>query len=331
VRSISAIGSLEGEREVAVYPKVVERIQSLRIEEGQRVRKGQVLAVLSSDLQARSVDQAMARLSSAEASRDALAEEVERSRKLVKAGAVAPSQLQSLESQLKTSDAQVRQMSAGLSLASAQRRQAVITAPIAGIIANLQLRQGGLASPQQPLCTIVEGERLKAVLQIPEREFLQVREGMPVVISPLGDSAAKVEAVVSLRGPVVDKRTRTGLVEVALDNTEGALLPGSAVRATVELERRSGATLVPASAVLLSVDTERSGEATVFVAEGGLARQVSVQIGERQNGSLEIMSGLTAGQSLVVRGQHLLRDGQPLRVVEGSATLAASGTERRAP
>jgi len=316
VRRISAVGALEGELEVAVLPRVPERIKTLRIEEGQQVHKGQVLAILSSDLQSRSVDQANAAVSAAEASRDALAQEVERTRKLVQAGAVAPTQLSSLESQLRTSQAQTKQMSAGLSLAAAQRQQAVITAPISGTVANLILREGDMASPSQPLCTLVQGQRLKAVFQVPERDFLQVRPGMPVAVSPLGNAELAVEATVSLRGPVVDRRSRSGRVEISLDNADGALLPGTAVRASIELERRADAILVPASAVLLTADTERSGAAFVFVAEGDVARRRSVQLGARQNGSLEIRSGLDAGELLVVRGQHLLRDGQRLRILD---------------
>ena len=86
VSEVRVVGTLEGENEVQIFAQITERIVSLRVKEGQRVRRGKVLAVLSSQMQSEAVKQADASLGAAEAGRDALADEVERMRKLVGAG-----------------------------------------------------------------------------------------------------------------------------------------------------------------------------------------------------------------------------------------------------
>jgi RND family efflux transporter MFP subunit len=314
VQSVTLVGTLEGEREVAVYAQVPERIVRLRVEEGERVRKGKVLAVLASDMQTQAVRQADAALAAMEANRDALAEDVARVRRLVDAKAAPPTQLQALEAQLRATEAQVRQTATGVSAASAQRRRAIVTAPISGKVANLRAKQGDTASPGMPLMTIVSGTRVKGVFQTPEKQFLRVKPGMHASITPLGDAAITVDAEVSLKGPVVDRRTRSGLIEVGLDNEDARLVPGSAVRTTIELSREHGVLLVPAAAVLLTATTDLDGKAIVFIAEGNIAKKREVSIGRRQGGDLIITAGLKAGETLISRGQHLLRDGSPITI-----------------
>jgi len=121
-----------------------------------------------------------------------------------------------------------------------------------------------------------------------------------------------VEGQVTLRGPIVDRITRTGLVEVHLPNPERLLLAGSTIRVSIEIARRTGVVLVPAEAVLLTGETERSGLATVFVAEGDQARRREITVGVRQGNRFEVIRGLDPGEQLIVRGAHLLRDGNPI-------------------
>jgi len=138
-----------------------------------------------------------------------------------------------------------------------------------------------------------------------------------VTLSPLANPQQKVTAAITVRGPVVDRMTRTGLVEVHLDNAGEVLVAGSSVRAVIELGRREGVVLVPAAAVLLSTETERNGKAMAFVTDGKVARKRTVIVGARQGDALEIRQGLAAGESLIVQGAHFLRDGNPVTVLAG--------------
>lgn len=325
VTVLEAVGDLQGEKEVSVYAPMPERIQSLRVVNGQAVKKGQILAILDNDLQSEAMRQAEAGLTAAEAARDALEDEVRRTRALVEAGGAPRAQLESLEAQLRTQSAQVNQIAAGVSSAAAQRRRAILTAPVDGVVSDLILREGDMASPSMPLLTVVEPDRLLAVFQVPERDFLRLAKGMKARVSPLGNDGLVREAEVSFVSLTVDRRSRTGRVEVKLDNADRALVPGSAVKGTFELERRSGVVLVPAKAILLTAETERTGRAIAFVAEGDKATRRDIVVGERQGGDIEVTAGLKPGEELVTSGQHLLRDGSPIRRSgEGAAQPTAA-------
>ncbi len=186
----------------------------------------------------------------------------------------------------------------------------------------LTLREGDLASAGQTLMTIVRDEALRVVLQVPERSFLHVRAGMPVRVSPLANPELSVEGKVTLRGPVVNRATRTGRVEIDLPNLDGQLVAGSAVKVRIETARREGVVLVPVESVLLLPDTETTKLAEAFVVEGERASLRKVTVGKRQGDQMEIQEGLTPGESLVIRGAHLLKDKNPVRVENSKATTA---------
>lgn len=316
VRTVEVVGTLEGEQEVRVFSQVPERIVSLPVKEGQLIRKGQVLAVLLAQMQDEGLKQAQAALETVTANRDVLLDQLKRTRALVEAGALPRSQLETMEKQLAASEAQIRQVATGLSAASVQRDRTVITAPMTGVVAQLNVREGDMALPSIPLLTVVKADSLKATFMVPEREFLNVEVGMPVDVELLGKKELRVQGRVGLKAPVVDRMTRTGRVEIHIANGEGRIPPGAAVRGRIEIERHANVVLVPARAVLLGLETDRTGMAHAFVVEGDLARKREVQIGARQGPMLEIRKGLKPGERLVVLGQHLLRDNNPVRVMD---------------
>jgi RND family efflux transporter MFP subunit len=327
VRIIEGVGSLEGDEEVRVFPLVPERIAVLNVKDGDYVRRGAVLAVLVTQLQDEGVKQAQAALEAVTANREVMQDNVNRTRQLVEAGAAPRSQLETLEKQLTALDAQVRQVGTGLSAASMQRDRTVITAPISGVVTQLVAKAGDMASPSMPLCTVVKASTLKAAFNLPEREFLAVEVGMSTELELLGRPEVRVTARVSQKSPVVDRMTRTGRVEVRVGNDDNKVPAGAAVRGRVEVDRETGVILVPARAILLTGETERTGAAIAFVVDGETARKRDIVMGARQGKQVQVRSGLKVGERLVVQGQHLLRDGNPVRVLEAPRTPEAAGIQ----
>lgn len=328
VERVELTGELRGSDEVGVYPQLSERIVSLHVKEGDEVKAGALLAVLQGDLLTAGENQAQAGLDAAKANLAAVEDNLRRTRGLAEAGAIAPSQLEALESQKLAGEAQVRQLTAAASQASSQRGRVRITSPIAGYVTGLVARPGDMTNPGMPLLTVVKQDKVKAILRVPERDFLRVEVGMPTSIAPLARPDLVVRGEVSLRGPVVDRNTRTGLVEVHLDNHNGALLAGSSIRGVIEFGRRQDVVLVPAEAVLFTTETATNGKATVFVANDTHARRVEVTVGVRQGGSLEVVRGLEGGERIVVQGASFLRDGNPITTPDDTAGKGATvGTQ----
>lgn len=327
VEKVELTGELQGIDEVRVLPQLNERIVSLHVKDGDKVAKGTLLAVLEGELLSAGESQALAGLQAAQANLAAVEDNLRRTRGLAEVGAVPPSQLEALEQQKLAAEAQVRQLQAGATQASTQRSRGRITSPIAGVVTGLVLRPGDMASPAQPLLTVVRQDTVKAVMRVAERSFLRIEPGMPATISPLARPEQQVQGEVTLKGPVVDRMTRTGLVEVQLDNRNGALLAGSSIRAGIELGRRPNVVLVPSEAVLFRTETDRTGKADVFVAEGNIAKKREVRVGVRQEGVLELTDGLAEGERIVIQGAAFLRDNNPIEIQDDSPGASAGGVK----
>ena len=321
VHQVDVVGELQGIEEIRVFSLVPDRIRTLTVDEGDTVRKGEVLATIWSEAQAEGVNQAEAALEAALANRDASKDNVLRMRTLFQSHSITASQLEGAEAQYRAAEAQVRQATAAVASAGVSKRNTIIRAPTSGVVSAVTLREGDLASGA-PILTIVRPERLKAVLRVPERYFLGMEPGMAVSISPLARPEQVVNGKITIKGSVVDRTSRTGLVEIHLDNKDGALIAGSAVRATIELSRRDGVILIPAEAAILSVDTSRTGAAQVFIQDGDKAKARAVKVGVRQGDDIEIVEGLSVGEPVVVRGAGFLRDGNPIRVASVRAETA---------
>lgn len=330
VDRVELLGDVHGEREVRVFAQMPERIRVLHVQEGDRVETGDPIATLDADLQSSSVQQASAALGAAEAARDQLQADLARVRRLVGSGAVPRSQLESLEAQLRASEAQVDQMRAARRTAGEQRSRTVIRAPIAGTVALLEVQQGDMVAPSVPICSVVSAERVVVKLRVTEQDYVRLREGMEVDLRPPALPDVVRRGTVSHISPVIHPMTRTALVEVTVENEDGALRPGMVAEAAIELTRRADVVLAPSRALVLSSRTDTEREASVFVVADGVAHRRRVTLGQRYGRTVEVSDGLEGGEEVVVQGQHLLRDGAPVRT-GGPTPVAAAETTPETP
>ena len=322
VERLELLGDVEGELEVKVFAQLAERITRLHVKEGDRVQAGQPLATLHGELQAAGVLQARGAYEAAVANRDRLVEEVARGEKLLQGDGMSPAQLSTLRANLKAAEAQVAQLAGASEGAAEQRNRTVIRAPIAGVVGLITVDEGDMANPALPLATVARLERVKVKLQAPEADWVRIVPGMAAeVVAPVLPGVAFPGKVTRV-SPMVDRTTRAGTVEVLVENGEGRLRPGMVARAGVELSRRAGAVLVPGGAPLLTSATDRDGSAVAFVVDGETAKRREVKVGRRYGDRIEILSGLAPGERVIVKGQHLLRDGNPIRI-EGAAPAKA--------
>ena len=317
------LGDLRGEHEVAVFSAVPEEIRTLHVREGQRVEAGDPIVTLEASLAGSDVAQASAGLAAAEAERDRLRMDMERVRPLVQREVLPRSQLETLEVGLRAAEARVAQLAAGRRAASIRRGQTIVRAPAGGIVANLSVAQGDVATPQRPLCLLVELERVKVELQAVEADYVRIHEGMEAIVhSPSLPGETRTGAVLS-RSTLIDRISRTGTIEVLVENPGHVLRPGMTAQVSFVLERREDVVQVPSRAVQMTTRTATAREALVYVREGERVSRREVVLGRRYpdpsgrgETMVEILEGLTGGEEVVVEGQHLLRDGARVRVDE---------------
>ena len=322
VEELRLIGQVRGETEVRVLPQVAERIRRLHVEEGDRVSAGDLIATLEGDLATSDVAQADAALNVASASRDQLQLDLQRVRGLVAESAAPASQLEQLEAQLRSAEAQVSQLRAAQTAAGQRRGRTLVRAPIDGVIAELTVNEGDLAMPQAPLCTVVQFDRVEVVARPIEADHVRLSRELPVVVSVPALPGEERTGVLRRISPTIDRVSRTGNVEVLVDNADHRLRPGMMAEVHVELSRRADVLMVPARSVLMTSETDTQRVANVFVRNGDRARRVEVEVGPRFRDRIEILSvrggSLEGGDEVIVAGQHLLRDGSPVRVREAA-------------
>ena len=335
VDRVVLLGDVHGEQEVRVFAQLPERIRVLHVQEGDTVEAGDPLVTLEADLQSSGVQQASAALGASEAARDQMQADLARVRRLVEQGALARSQLESLEGQVRTSDAQVEQMRAARRSAGEQRDRTVVRAPIAGTVALLSVQQGDMVAPSVPICSVVRAERLNVKLHVTEQDYVRVRDGMAVEIRPPALPGVVRQGTVHRISPVLDPITRTALVEVAVENADGQLRPGMVTEAAIVLSSRPDIVLAPSRGLVLSSRTDTEREAGIFVFEpgsgaagSGVAHRRAIRLGRRYGSLVEITEGLEGGEEVVVQGQHLLRDGAAVRVSEAPTAPVASAPAR---
>ncbi len=324
VDRVEILGDVHGEQEVRVFAQVPERIRVLHVQEGDRVSAGDPIVTLTADLQSSGVHQADAALSAAEAARDQLRADISRLGRLVEQGAMPRSQLEQLEAQLRTSDAQVLQVSAARRSAGEQRDRTVVRAPIDGTIALLNVQQGDMVAPTMPICALVQAERIIVKLRVTEQDYVRIRDGMSVEVHPPALPDVSRRGTVTRISPVLDPLTRTASVDVQVANEDGALRPGMVAQAGIELDRREGIVLAPSRALVLSSRTDTEREAAIFVYERrtSAARRRTLRLGRRYGQRVEVQEGLSGDEEVVVVGQHLLRDGASVRTASAPSPVA---------
>lgn len=296
------------------------RLTEVRVNVGDPVRRGQVLAVFAADLARAELAQVQAAVAEAEATLAEAAANAARSRELQASGALSAQQIQQYLTAERTAQARLEAQRANARGMQLRLAQTQIVAPDDGVISARSATLGAVVPAGQELFRLVRQGRLEWRAEVAATDLAQLRPGMKVRVFPSG--AQPVEGTVRRVAPTVDPATRNGqvLVElpVAATNSAGAKA-GMFARGEFNVGSAEAQTL-PASAVLL-----RDGFAWVFVVErDNKVRQMKVDTGRRVGDQVEITTALPPGARVVASGGAFLADGDVVRVVEaaGAATTA---------
>ena len=291
-RAVSVSGALEADKTVDVGFQIGGRVSRVNVEEGGRVRQGQVLASLDPGSYQFALNAANATLVRAQ-------DEYGRLKLMYDRGSLTPSDLEAARTAVAQARAQQQQ-------ADKNVRDAQVIAPISGRVARRGTDPGEMVGPGTPLFTIVSDGRIVVRAAVPEAEVGTLRPGLTAQVSvPALDSAftGRIESV----GAVADPASRTYAVKITLPNAQGRLRPGMIAEVSIGTARQELMLSVPGEAVVRDPD-----ELTyVFVADAQRrqAFRRRVQVGGVTDQGVQITSGLRAGELVVVGGQQRLRDG----------------------
>lgn len=318
-----AIGTVRSRNQVDVVPRIIARILEIKVRSGDRVKRGDILAVLDAkDLSAivsqgqeqlravtASVGAADEQVKSAKAALDLATKEMERTRALFEKNALAKRDydqsiaafrqaeagMQQAIQQRTAASAQAAAAGQGIKQAEVGLGYATVVSPIDAIVAERLADPGDLGNPASVMLRLFDPETL--LLEVPVRESLVQEVAIGSQVSYSVPSLGKTfEGTVREIVPSVDPRTRTFLVKVCIDKSEG-LMPGMFGTIRVPLKSEKKVIIVPESAIIKTGQLE-----SVVEVEGGrlLRRQIrSIDAGD---GNREVISGLKPGQKILKVG-----------------------------
>ncbi|MEM6795496.1 MAG: efflux RND transporter periplasmic adaptor subunit [Acidobacteriota bacterium] len=304
-------GSLEAENEVDLVSRVAGPIVELRVEEGQRVSRGQVLARLDDRELRAQLASSLVRLEEAKAA-------FERTRALFDQELVSREVFDSARAASETAGADLERLEVQLSYTE-------ITAPFEGWVVERYVKFAEFLQNGSRLFRLSDFEPLLCPIRVPERLLPQLRPGQQASLRVEAFGERVFQARVLRIRPVV--QAATGTVEVTLEvEGDDALRPGMFASVALELARRENVVVVPKGALALD-----SLQPTVFaVAADGSAERRTLEIGFRNDRLLEVLRGLDAGETVVIVGQDGLAAGTPLEILDADRGAADSSEEAKA-
>ena len=314
---IGANGNVAAWQEAVIGTEVSGlRLTEVRVNVGDVVRRGMLLAAFSADTVQAELALQRATLAEAEASFAEAKANADRARQVQASGALSGQQVGQFLTAEATAKARVDAAHAQVQSQELRLRHTRIEAPDDGIVSSRTATVGAVAAPGQELFRLIRQGRLEWRGEVPAAQLHRVRAGQAVkVVTPAGDP---VEGRVRMVGPTVDGTSRNALVYVDLKAAPTLLRPGMFVRGEIDMGASRALTL-PQSAVLL-----REGFTYAYrVGDDGRVVQLKIDTGRREGDRIEVLRGLAEGVRVVRSGVAFLADGDLVRIVDAPAKDAA--------
>ncbi len=321
IYQIKALGSLEAEEMVQVTAEVEGAVVEVNFHEGDHVNPKTLLARIDPDRYRVELERAKAALDQSKAELGRAQADLKRREELSAAQLVAAEEMTRSRGENARLGAAVEVTRAALGIAEQNFRKAEIRAPRAGVINTRSLETGQYVKLGAVLATLVDTSRLRLRFKVGDAESLRARKQQTVRFRVASLGAREYDATVYHVSDVADPATRQVEVMAWVKNP-GELKPGFFAEVTLASETRKGALVVPEGAIQAS----EKGFVT-YVVESGKARLRPVEIGLRTaNGIVEIVSGVKAGDVVVIEGSDRLADGVTIQIAQGATSPAPTGS-----
>jgi membrane fusion protein (multidrug efflux system) len=294
--TVSTTGELKANEEVELRSEAPGRIVGLYFQEGKEVAAGTLLVKINdADLQAEK--------KRAEVQRQLSAQREQRTRALLDEKTISQQVYDEAAGDLKTIDAE-------LDLLDARIAKTAIHAPFAGRIGLRTVSEGSYVTSSSPIATLQDLDPIKIDFVAPEKYAGRLRMGSPVTITVAGIDHP-VRGEVYAVEPRIDSNTRSVTLRARAPNPDRMLLPGAFAKVDMNLGQQEDAVMVPSIALVPGLEST-----TVFVVEDGKAMARAIQVGQRTEEQIQVLSGLRIGERVITSGVQQLRNGAPVAFSE---------------
>jgi RND family efflux transporter MFP subunit len=309
-RAETFVGRIEGRYTTELAFRVGGRITRRSVSVGDRVKRGQEIAVLDTRSLELAVAVASADLAAATARAENATVTLRREDALIASRTIAQGSFDDARASHTVARASVEDARARLVRAREDLSYGVLRADFDGVITRVDVEVEQVVAPNAPVAEIVRPDAVDAVFDVPESAMTDVPIGASFAIRSAESEAIATSGKVREVGPAADRATRTRRVWVALDPVPDRLRLGTTIVAT-----RSGAASSGIRIPLTAIADDR-GSASVWVVEGEVAHRRRVELGARDAGHAVVVAGLAAGARVIVAGVHSLEEGQRVKPIE---------------
>ncbi|MCX7705992.1 MAG: efflux RND transporter periplasmic adaptor subunit [bacterium] len=323
-REILVTGTVGSEEEANIAPKIGGRVISVNAEPGMQVTKKQVLVVIDdSQLQiqkAQIQNQIMmvqANVDSIKIQIDDAVRDVRRMEELYKENVISQKQLEGYQLKLETlrknyeaGQKNLQVVMENLQLINTQIEDCIIRAPFDGIIGNKRVEIGEMVGPGQVLMTIYNTKKLNAQMKVPEVYIPQIKKGQDVEIEidALGQETI-IGKVTKISG-APDPKTKMFIVYISLPSRDTLIKPGMFVKGRIIITRKNNTFIIPAQAIF-----EEAGKKIVYIVKNQVVHKTEITVGQEINGKIEVLSGLSNGDLVVISGKENLSSGTKVTII----------------
>lgn len=312
VDDTQSVGSLRSNQGVILRPEVGGRVSQIMFKDGQRVKKGQLLVQFDDQLPVAQLMQAKAEMSIAQANHT-------RNKELVAQNFISKRSLDESEAALQVAQAK-------LSLAQATLQRLKVLAPFDGVAGLRQINVGDYLKDGADMVNVEDIDAVLLDFRLAERFQTKIKPGQKAQVSFDALPGKQFTAVVQAIDPLIDANGRSIGVRGCIDNRQMQLRPGMFARVSAVFGERENAMVIPEEAIV-----PQGGRAFVVKVVAGankdeqISERVAVKVGLRQPGKVEILEGLSVGDTVVVAGQQRLqKDGTVVKVIDNSKAPSAS-------
>jgi membrane fusion protein, multidrug efflux system len=302
-RSISLPAVIRPREQAVIYAKVAGYLKSIRVDKGDSVREGELLAEIEAPELVADLARQKAEVAVAQTAYGRVSGAQRKAPDLV-----MPQTVDDAKGKLDMAQASLQRTETLLAYTT-------IRAPLSGVVTKRSVDPGafipsatsGSVAGSAALLTIMDIRTVRIQIAVSEAEVPLVTTGLAVSVAVDELPGRVFEGRVTRFAYALDEASKTMEAEAEIDNPRGELRPGMYARARIAMERRPDALLIPAAALVPG-----KGQDFVFTVADGKARRVAVKIGFRDDASVEIREGLTPDQTVVLAGANPPVDGQPV-------------------
>ncbi len=293
---ITALGTAQSREGVTITAQQSGLIEAIHFRDGDTVKAGQLLITLHDDEEQAKVRESEARLADQK-------RQFERLSNLAKENAVARSTLDERKAGVEVAEAQ-------LAVARAALEKRYIHAPFAGVLGARQVSPGALLTPGSVVTTLDDLSRVRVEFSVPETLAAGVGKGMQINARAVALGNREFAGTLTHVDARINAATRTLALRAEIDNPKQELKPGMLIDISLS-QQESEALAVPEGTLLSLADQHY----VFLVSAEGKAVRTEVKTGRRRVGYVEVLSGLKAGDQVVLEGIHKVRDGQSVAPV----------------